>query len=83
MATFRGYYLEKMANNTGYFFVLLKSVNLIIKSTYGDIRNAQNLCAIRYVLAVGQVGINDDVGLNTKQERINKYFTISLSYNYE
>jgi len=83
VATFRGYYLEKMANNTGYFFVLLKSVNLIIKSTYGDIRNAQNLCAIRYVLAVGQVGINDDVGLNTKQERINKYFTISLSYNYE
>ena len=73
MASSRGYYLEKMANNTSYFFVQLKSVNPITKSTYGDIRNTQNLYDIRYVLRRGLIAL---LGLTGLQERINNYFTI-------
>lgn len=63
-----------MVKKKDYFFVQLKNVNLITKSTYGDIRNAQNLCDIQYVLAVDRLKINVVVGLNRIQERINKYF---------
>ena len=73
MAISRGYYLQKMANNTIYFFVRLKSVNPITKSTYGDIRNTQNLYDIRYVLRRGLIAL---LGLTGLQERINNYFTI-------
>lgn len=63
-----------MVKKKDYFFVQLKNVNPIIKSTYGDIRNALNLCDIRYVLAVDRLKINVVVGLNEVQEKINKYF---------